>query len=154
MMLIIDDDIAVPNAFLDLILYFAGVNNFKLAQPAHRFLSYKSFKITERRWGVQARRTSYVEIGPVTLLHKDTFADLVPFPSLRWCWGVDVFWAHVAKRRNWGMGIIDAAPIRHLRPVGSAYNMSAARDEAIEFLNSQRVTLSRAEVFGVNQVVG
>ena len=149
-LLIIDDDIDVPSDFLDLLIYFSYVRNFKLSQPAHKFLSHKSFLITERQWNSQARNTNFVEVGPVTLLHRDTFADLTPFPTLRWCWGVDVFWAHTAKRRAWNMGIVDAVPIRHLRPVGGSYDMLAAREEATAFLNSQNVSISRAEIFDTN----
>jgi hypothetical protein len=150
-LLVIDDDIDLPNDFLDLFIYFCHTHSLKLAQPAHRFDSYASFKITRRHWASQARRTGYVEIGPVCLLHRDTFADFIPFPSLRWAWGLDIFWAHVAKRKGWRMGVIDAVPIGHLRPVGGSYDMSAARDEAMEFLASRGVTLGKAEMFGVNQ---
>lgn len=149
-LLIVDDDISLTPNFIDLLIYFSYINNFKLSQPAHKFISYKSFLITERYWNSQARRTNFVEIGPVTLLHRDTFAALTPFPSLRWCWGVDVFWAHMAKRHGWNMGIIDAVPIRHLRPVGGSYDVLAARNEAIAFLESQNVTISRAEVLETN----
>jgi hypothetical protein len=150
-MLVVDDDISLPDDFLDLLLYFSYVCNLKLAQPAHRFLSYSTYAITERHWGSQARRTGYVEIGPVSLLHKDTFADLIPFPSLRWSWGLDILWSHLARRQGWKMGVIDAVPIRHLRPVGGSYDWVAARDEAIEFLRAHGITLSRAEIFGINQ---
>jgi hypothetical protein len=150
-LLVVDDDIAVPDNFLDVFLYLAHSYGLKLAQPAHKFLSYASFKITERHWGSQARSTGFVEIGSVSLLHRDTFADLIPFPPLRWSWGLDVFWAQCAKRRGWRMGVIDAVPIRHLRPVGGSYDIRAARDEAIAFLTSQGVTISRAEMFSVNQ---
>lgn len=146
--LIIDDDIEVPGGFLDLFLYFAYTYNLKLAQPAHRFLSYASYEVTERHWASLARGTAFVEIGPVTLLHRDTFADLVPFPSLRWAWGLDMLWADVAKRRGWRIGIIDAVPIRHLRPIGASYDQAAACAEAIEFLALRGVTISEAEMFG------
>jgi len=150
-LMVVDDDVDLPSGFLDLLVYFCHTLDLKVAQPAHRFDSYASFKITRRRWAAQARRTGYVEIGPVCLLHRDTFADFIPFPSLRWAWGLDIFWAHVAGRRGWRMGVIDAVPISHLRPVGGAYDMTAARHDAIEFLASWGVTLRKAEMFGVNQ---
>jgi hypothetical protein len=149
-LLVVDDDIEVPKFFLDLFLYFCYANKLKLAQPAHRFSSHKSFTITERHWASQVRSTGFIESGPISLFHRDTFADLIPFPSLRWTWGVDVFWAHKARLRGWRMGIADAVPIRHLRPVGGSYNMTAAHQDAVEFLRSQRMTISRAEVLGPN----
>lgn len=150
-LLVVDDDIDIPDDFLDLLLYFAQSNNLKLAQPAHRFLSYASFEITERHWASLVRRTNFVEIGPVSLLHSDTFADLLPFPSLRWAWGLDMLWANIAKRRGWKMGVVDAVPIRHLRPVGASYDGTAARNEAIDFLRSQEVTLDRTEMLCMSQ---
>jgi hypothetical protein len=152
-MLIIDDDIGLPTDFLDLLIYFSFTYGFKLAQPAHRFRSYAAYKITERHWASQVRTTGFVEIGPATLLHRDTFADLIPFPSLRWAWGLDFLWADIAKRQDWRMGVIDAVAIRHLRPVGASYDTLAARDEAIAFLTSQGITTSKAEMFGLNQTI-
>ncbi len=150
-LLIVDDDVELPDDFLNLLLYFAYTYELKLAQPAHRFLSYASFEVTERHWGSQARSTAFVEIGPVSLLHRDTFAHLIPFPGLRWAWGLDMFWADIAKRRNWRMGVVDAVPIRHMRPVGASYDMDAARDEAVAFLSSQGVAISREEMFGAGR---
>lgn len=145
-LLVVDDDIVVPDNFLNLLLYFAQRYSLKLAQPAHRFLSYASFEVTERHWASLVRCTRFVEIGPVSLLHKDTFTDLVPFPSLRWAWGLDMFWADIAKRRGWKVGVVDAVPIRHVRPVGASYDGIAARDEAIAFLMSRGVTIDRIEM--------
>jgi hypothetical protein len=149
-LLIVDDDIQLTNDFLDLILYYSYNHDLKLAQPAHKFHSYAAYKITERHWGSQARRTGFIEIGPVTLLHRDTFAALIPFPSVRWAWGLDFLWADIAKRQNWRMGVIDAVPIRHLRPVGASYDTLAANNEGIAFLTSQGITTTRSEMFGVN----
>jgi hypothetical protein len=150
-LLIVDDDILVPDRFLDLLLYFAHAHDLKLAQPAHRFLSYSTFAINERHWASLARRTGYVECGPVTLMHRDTFRDLVPFPSLRWAWGLDVLWADMANHRGWKMGVIDAVAIRHLRPAGTSYDVNTARDEGIEFLRAHNVTISRAEMLRTNR---
>ena len=144
-LLIIDDDVDLPAHFLDLLLYFANRHALVLAQPAHRFLSYATFTATERRWGKDVRETDFVEIGPVTLLHKTVFDDLLPFPSLRWAWGLDYFWGAVAARRGWKIGVVDAVPIRHLRPVAGSYDWAAALDEGLRFLESQGIKLDRSE---------
>jgi hypothetical protein len=149
-MLIVDDDVVVPKGFLDRLLYFAHTHDLKLVQPAHRFLSYSTFAITERHWASLVRRVGFIEIGPVTLLHRNTFHELIPFPNLRWAWGIDVFWAQMAKRNGWRMGIVDASPIRHLRPVGGSYNTNAAREEGEDFLRAYNVTINMAELFETN----
>ncbi|MDE2200686.1 MAG: hypothetical protein KGJ41_16865 [Rhodospirillales bacterium] len=133
-LLVVDDDIEVAEGFVDRLVGEARHRGFKLAQPAHRYLSYGTFTVTQRHWATASRRTGFVEIGPVTLLHRDTFAELLPFPDLRWCWGLDVRWAAVAAARGWKMGVVDAAPIRHLRPVAASYDGAAARREAVAFL--------------------
>lgn len=149
-LLVVDDDIKAPRDFLDVFLYLAHKHQLRLAQPAHRYLSHKSFLITERHWGALVRRTRFVECGPVSLFHRETFSDIIPFPPLRWSWGIDVSWADLARRRGWDVGIIDAVPIQHLRPVGGSYSTSAANDEAADFLRSKGITISREEVFSVN----
>lgn len=146
-LLIIDDDIALPSNFVNFLIYFSFQFNLKLSQPAHRFLSYASFSVTERHWASLARRTAFVEIGPVSLMHRDTFSELLPFPSLRWAWGLDIYWADVAKKREWTIGVIDAVPVRHLRPVGASYNGQDAQDEAIKFLTDRNVSIGRRDMF-------
>jgi hypothetical protein len=145
--LILDDDIAVPDHFLDLFVYFCHRERLQLAMPAHRFLSHKIFAVTERHWGSVVRRTAFVEIGPLTLLHATLFAQLMPFPSLRFGWGLDVLWSSEAQRQGWRLGVVDATPIRHLRPVGQSYSGGLAMEEASRFLEARNVTLTRAEIF-------
>ena len=142
-LLIVDDDIELPDGFLDLMIHYARRFHLKLAQPAHRFRSYASFTVTERHWRSLVRQTAFVEIGPVTLLHHDTFAALLPFPSLRWAWGLDFAWADIADKQGWAVGVVDAAPIGHMRPVGGTYDQAAAAAEAIAFLRHQGVGIGR-----------
>jgi hypothetical protein len=152
-LLVVDDDILLPKDFLDLLIYFSYTYSFKLAQPAHRFLSYASYAVTERHYGSLARRTGFVEIGPVSLFHKDTFEILTPFPSLRWSWGLDLLWSYVARQYDWRVGVIDAVPICHLRPIAESYDATEALDEAVAFLALRGISMTRAEVFGLNQKV-
>jgi hypothetical protein len=91
------DDIDVPDAFPDVFLCLAKLHDLKRAQPAHRFRSFSTYAVTERHWGCLARQTAFVEIGPVTLLHRDTFAELLPFPILRWAWELDFLRADIAR---------------------------------------------------------
>jgi catechol 2,3-dioxygenase-like lactoylglutathione lyase family enzyme len=80
---------------------------------------------------VAARETTFVEIGPLTAFHRDTFATLLPFPALRMGWGLDAHWAAVARERGWPIGIVDATPVGHtIAPVGAGYGHDAAIAEA------------------------
>jgi hypothetical protein len=75
---------------------------------------------------VLAHRTRFVEIGPVTALSATAAATLLPFPDLRMGWGLDARWAAIAAEHGWPIGVIDATPVRHLRPVATDYPRDAA----------------------------
>jgi hypothetical protein len=137
-LVVLDDDVALPAGFLDRFLHVAGTAGLRLAQPAHRLHSHAAWAITRRRPGVAARETTFVEIGPVTAFHRDTFATLLPFPELRMGWGLDAHWAAVARDRGWPIGIVDATPVGHtLAPVGGAYGRDDAVAEARAFLKDR-----------------
>jgi GT2 family glycosyltransferase len=133
-LLVIDDDVELPSGFLDRFLAQAERAGLRLAQPAHRLGSHAAWPVTRRRPGSLVRTTSFVEIGPVTAFRRDTFATLLPFPDLRMGWGLDLHWAAVARERGWPIGVVDATPILHTQPVGVAYGMQAAEEEARAFL--------------------
>lgn len=134
-LLVVDDDVLLPRGFLDTFLALSEEHGFRLAQPAHRLASHAAWQVTRRRRGTLARRTRFVEIGPVTALHADTFGELVPFPDLRWGWGLDLHWAAVAEARGWPLGVVDATPVLHgMRPAGATYGKDDAIAEAAAFL--------------------
>ena len=134
-LVVLDDDVSLPRGFLDGLVFLAERFDFRLAQPAHRRRSHAAWEVTRRRPGLVARRTAFVEIGPVTAFHRDTFATLLPFPELRYGWGLDVHWAALAREHGWRLGVLDALPVGHaLAPVASAYPAAAAIEEARAFL--------------------
>jgi hypothetical protein len=133
-LLIVDDDVELPRDFLDVFISLAEHHGFRLAQPAHAFASHAAWEVTRRRPGLTARRTRFVEIGPVTAIRADAFDVLLPFPDLQMGWGLDAHWAAVAEGRGWKVGVIDAVPIRHTRPVAASYPRDAAMAEADRLL--------------------
>jgi GT2 family glycosyltransferase len=146
-LLVIDDDVALPRGFLDAFLCAAERTGLKLAQPAHRLHSHAAWPVTRRHPGATARETTFVEIGPVTAFHRDSFDVLLPFPEgLPMGWGLDVHWAAVAAEHGWPIGIVDATPIGHTqRPAGSGYARDAAQAQARAFL-ADRPYVRRDEV--------
>jgi hypothetical protein len=139
--LVLDDDVALPRGFLDMFVFLAERFGLQLAQPAHRHRSHAAFQITRRRPGRVARRTAFVEIGPVTAFHHPVFETLLPFPPLRAGWGLDGHWSAVAAAHGWPMGVIDATPIRHgLRLIASSYDRGDAIAEARAFLADRPYT--------------
>ncbi len=133
-LLIFDDDVVLPRRFLDPFLFLCGCFGLTLAQPAHKHWSHAAWRVTRRRMRSVARRTRFVEIGPVTAVHARAFEILLPFPALRMGWGLDAHWGAVAAERGWAVGVVDATPVRHTRPVAAAYDREGALAEARAFL--------------------
>jgi hypothetical protein len=145
-LLVLDDDVGLPRGFVDRFLFLCERFDLRLAQPAHRWRSHAAWPVTRRRPGAVVRETSFVEIGPVTAFAAPTFDTLLPFPPLRYGWGLDAHWAAVARDRGWRMGVVDALPISHLvRLVAGGYEPEAAVAEAAAFL-AGRPHLTRPEL--------
>jgi hypothetical protein len=139
--MILDDDVTLPGGFLDAFVFLAERFDLALAQPVHRHRSHAAYPVTRRHPGSAARQTRFVEIGPVSALRADTFADLLPFPPLRFGWGLDAHWSAVAAQRGWREGVIDAVPVRHgLRRIAASYSRDAAMSEARGFLADRPYT--------------
>jgi GT2 family glycosyltransferase len=138
-LLVVDDDVALPRGFLDAFLCAAERTGLKLAQPAHRLHSHAAWPVTRRHAGATARETTFVEIGPVTAFHRESFDVLLPFPEdVPMGWGLDVHWAAVAAEHGWPIGIVDATPIGHTQqPAGSGYVREAAQAQALAFLQGR-----------------
>ena len=148
-LLIVDDDVVLPRGFLDRFLAAAERFGFALAQPAHAFASHAAWDVTRRRPGVLARKTRFVEIGPVTALSAAAARELLPFPDLRMGWGLDAAWSARASDCGWAIGVIDATPVRHLKPVAGEYPRDAAIAEAEAFLDGRAyVTREQAVTVG------
>jgi hypothetical protein len=140
-LLLVDDDVELPRGFLDAFVFLAERFQLRLAQPAHRERSHAAWAITRRRPFSAARETAFVEIGPVVAFHHLAFEALLPFPSLRTGWGLDLHWSAIAQRQRWRMGVVDATPIRHgLRLTATSYDRRDAVEEARVFLTGRPYT--------------
>jgi hypothetical protein len=137
-LLVVDDDVRLPRAFLDRFVAVCEAFGLDLAQPAQTLRSHSAWKVTRRRPGSLVRETRFVEIGPVTAFSSRAAAELLPFPELRYGWGLDLHWAALAGQRGWRLGIVDALPVRHDSSlVGAAYSREDAQAEAARFLTDR-----------------
>jgi hypothetical protein len=133
--LVVDDDVGLPDRFLDRFVGVAERFDLAMAQPAQSHASHAAWSVTRRRGGALLRETRFVEIGPVTAFRRDAAAELIPFPPLRYGWGLDAHWAAVAEERGWRLGIVDALPVRHDEgTVAATYSGDEAIEEARRFL--------------------
>jgi hypothetical protein len=136
--LVVDDDVALPSGFLDRFLGICEAFALDLAQPAQTLRSHSAWKVTRRRPAALARITRFVEIGPVTAFRREPAAELLPFPELRFGWGLDLHWAALAAERGWRLGVVDAVPVRHeARTVAAGYPRREAEEEAARFLSER-----------------
>jgi hypothetical protein len=136
--LVVDDDVALPTSFLDRFLGICEAFALDLAQPAQTLRSHSAWKVTRRRPATLARITRFVEIGPVTAFRSEPAAELLPFPELRFGWGLDLHWAALALERGWRLGVVDAVPVRHeARTVAAGYPRREAEEEAARFLSER-----------------
>ena len=144
-LLVADDDIDLPRRFLDRFVALCERLGLDLAQPAQTQRSHSAWRVTRRRPFLLARRTRYVEIGPLTAFSARCAAELTPFPELRFGWGLDNHWGALARERGWRLGVVDALPVRHeWQRVATAYTHAEAIAEAREFL-AGKPYLTRAE---------
>jgi hypothetical protein len=134
--LIVDDDVALPRRFADRLIGVAERLDFDLAQPAQTWSSDAAWRVTRRR-PVMARRTRFVETGPVTLMSREVFAAVYPFDAQGMGWGLDLHWGALAKHQGWSLGIVDALAVRHeRRGTATTYGEEAALEAARRFLET------------------
>lgn len=134
-LILLDDDVVLPRGFLDGLLHQAERHELAMVQPAHRLLSHAAWRVTRRRAWSAVRETVFVEQGPVLALKRETFATLLPFPSLQMGWGIDAHWAALARAHAWRIGVVDVLPVAHRSAkVSSSYSSAEAVDEARSFL--------------------
>jgi hypothetical protein len=137
-LLVVDDDIRLPDRFLDRFIGICERFELDLAQPAQSQRSHSAWRVTRRRPAALVRETRFVEIGPLTAFGSRAAGELLPFPELRFGWGLDLHWAALAADRGWRLGVVDATPVRHeTATVGSAYATADARAEAAGFLSDR-----------------
>jgi hypothetical protein len=154
--LAVDDDLLLPPRFLDRFVALCERFALDLAQPAQTLRSHSAWRVTRRRPASLVRETRFVEIGPLTAFGRRAAVELLPFPQLRFGWGLDLHWAALAEERGWRLGVVDATPVRHeSATVGSAYPRAEAEAEAADFLASRpHLPASRAaEVVAVHRRV-
>jgi hypothetical protein len=155
--LAVDDDLVLPSRFLDRFIAVCERFAFDVVQPAQTLRSHSAWRITRRRPASLARVTRFVEIGPLTAFGRRAAGELLPFPELRFGWGLDLHWAALAEEHGWRLGVVDATPVRHeSATVGSAYPRIEAEAEAADFLASKpHLPASRAgDVMAVHRRAG
>jgi hypothetical protein len=149
-LVVADDDIALPEGFLDRYLALVERYGFALAQPARTHDSFVDHGFVERLDGLDARQTRYVETGPLFSLQRAAFPLLLPFdetPPMGW--GLDFTWPVALERAGLRLGLIDATPVGHsLRKPVAYYDHASTLSGMAAYLASHP-HLGRAEAFTI-----
>jgi hypothetical protein len=138
-----DDDYHFRRGSLVDLLALARTANLDLAQPAHRRFVNASHQFNLVRPRVIARRTHYVEIGPLVVISPAGRSALLPFPPAEMGWGVEARWGVSSREGRIVAGIVDAVTIEHLGPVAAEYDQSAATAELDRFVAEAGLTSLR-----------
>jgi hypothetical protein len=148
--MVADDDITLPAGFTDRYLGLVERHSFALAQPARTHGSYVDHGFVERLDGIDARRTRYVETGPLFSVHRSAFPLVFPFDEMPpMGWGLDFTWPVMLERAGLRMGIVDATPADHsLRKPAAFYDHGASLAGMAAYL-AAREHLTRSEAFTV-----
>jgi glycosyltransferase involved in cell wall biosynthesis len=153
--LTVDDDILLPDGFLDLFLGVQESAGFAIAQPARTPNSYVDHPIVLQQRGLIARRTLFVEIGPVVSFARAIYDLVFPFDeSNPMGWGFENVWARLMRDSGRPQGIVDGVPVDHsIRPPVAHYRWSEANEDRDRYL-AAHPHLPYAECFRVLDVVG
>ena len=135
-----DDDYRFRRGSLVDLLALARTANLDLAQPAHRRFVNASHHITLVRPRVIARRTHFVEIGPLVVMSPAGRSALLPFPKALMGWGIEALWGAASLEGRIVAGIVDAVTIEHLGRVAGEYDRAAASTEIDRFVEEAGLT--------------
>ncbi len=149
-LLLCDDDVEVGPAFLDRFIEQCTLRDFSLAQPARTADSFTDHPIVQAMPGLVARRTRFVEIGPLAGIRQDAMGLLLPFgQSSGMGWGLDYIWPVRLEAVNLRLGIVDSVPIAHrIRRSVTGYSHETASREQCAALARER-HLSADEAFTI-----
>ena len=150
-----DDDVVLPEGFADLFFGVQAGVGFDLAQPARTPNSYVDHPIVVQQRGVVARRTQFVEIGPVVSFGREIYDVVFPFDETSAMgWGFENVWAHRLRERDRSQGIVDAVPVDHsIRKPVANYEWSDANADRERYL-AREPHLPMEECIRVLDVIG
>ena len=149
----LDDDIVLPEGFIDELLHLQTKLKFNIAQPARTPNSFVDHPIVLQQRGVLARQSRFVEIGPAVSFHRSVFSIVFPFDiTSPMGWGYENVWSYKLMQGGMKMGIIDNVPVDHsMRAPVANYNWSEADRQRTAYLG-KHAHLSLDECFSVVKV--
>ena len=137
-LVVADDDVSFQSGNVVQAVALANRSDLDLSQPAHTFRSRTSHDVNVARLISAARRTTFVEIGPVVIASPRILPALLPFPeATRMGWGADIEWTDL-ERSGYRFGVLDAIRLCHPGAVAADYPGSTAERSALDRALSAR----------------
>ncbi|MCD4750229.1 MAG: hypothetical protein K8R59_12735, partial [Thermoanaerobaculales bacterium] len=139
--MVCDDDVVLPERFVDEFFALQSRLGFVIAQPARTSTSYIDIPLVEQYPGLLARETLFVEQGPVISFDRRAIFDQVfPFDlTSHMGWGLENVWSLAVSERELAMGIIDNVPVDHsIRKPVANYDWNEADAGRTELLSKVR----------------
>jgi hypothetical protein len=138
----------MPSGFLDSYLRLVREHDFALCQPARTHDSYIDHAFVEQLDGLTARRTRFVEIGPLFSIRRDAMPVLLPFDEQSpMGWGYDFMWPPALESAGLTLGIVDRVPVAHsVRKPVAQYDYQTVDRQMKQYLEGRR-HLSQNESF-------
>ena len=135
--MVMDDDVALYRGSLATFIAIAQTTRMALAQPAHSFSRYRSFRVNCCHPFSVARLTTYVEIGPVFAVNHAWAKRILPFPEdFQMGWGLDIVWSDLLKEGA-RLGVVDWVTLNHLSPLAKDYDRSPEYKRMIKVLHDR-----------------
>jgi hypothetical protein len=148
--MVLDDDIVIPDGFVDRYLEIKASRGFALSQPARTHSSYIDHYFVAQLMGIESRQTNFVEIGPLFVVSRSAYSLILPLderPPMGW--GLDFVWPVLIERHGLSMGIIDASPVEHSFRQPVAYYDHTEADIGMKKFFAENEHLSYEETFRI-----
>jgi hypothetical protein len=148
--MVLDDDIVLPDGFVDRYLEIKATRGFSLSQPARTHSSYIDHYFVAQLVGIESRQTNFVEIGPLFVVARSAYSLILPLderPPMGW--GLDFVWPVLIERHGLSMGIVDECPVEHSFRQPVAYYDYTEADIGMKKFFAENEHLSYDETFRI-----
>lgn len=99
---------------------WAQLSELDVSQPGHFPSSNHVYRLNDAKPLTLARRTGFVEVGPLVLMSPKGYSAALPFPKgAEMGWGLDIDWSFLS---NLAIGVVDCTPMVHHGAVSSEYS--------------------------------
>ncbi len=116
---LIDDDIDTDTRTLNRCFEICTDHDLKIGQPALSHDSHFTYAALLQQPALQMRFVNFVEMM-CPVFRADVLGQVLPLFDMGYESGIDLIWCNLWTDPQFSFGVIDACPVHHTRPVGTA----------------------------------